>query len=141
LYDFNAVGGGVDMGLLVQPLLSENLWVGLTAQNLASSLSWSGSSTDTLGRAFGGGVAWRGWGERLLFAADVLSREGQNAVEFHAGAEVWVVSVAAVQLGWNSGHPSAGATYLWKPYELDYAFTFDEEKIGTTHQISLLLWF
>ena len=139
IFDFSATGGAADAGFLVQPVLSEDFWIGLTVINAAGSMAWKGGGTDTPARSIGGGAAWRGWADRLLVAADAASRDG--AVGFHAGAEFWAVPMAAVRAGWNDGRPSAGAAYLWKPYQLDYAFTFDPDTIGTRHQVSFLLHF
>jgi len=141
LLGFNAVGGGADIGMMVQPLLAENLWLALTVHNVASSMSWDGSTSDTLARAIAGGVAWRVFSERYLLTADVVSREGQGSAEFHGGAEVYIVPEAALQAGVNDMRPCVGASFNWRIYELDYAFTYDREELGTHHQVNFLLSF
>jgi hypothetical protein len=141
VFDAASTGFAADLGALFQPFLAEDLWVAVTIENAVGSVAWRGGATDTPARAVGGGVAWRGWRDRLLVAADVVSRQDQPAVAFHAGAEFWAVPMAAVRAGWNDGRPAAGASYVLKPYELDYAFTFDPDSIGTRHQVSFLLHF
>lgn len=141
VFDAAATGFGADLGALFQPFLSEELWVAVTVENAAASVAWRDGATDTPARATGGGVAWRGWHDRLLLAADVVSRPDPGGVALHAGAECWAVPYAAIRAGWNDGHLTAGAAYVWKPYELDYAFNLDPDEIETRHQVSFLLHF
>lgn len=137
----SASGGAVDAGILVQPLLAHEFWIGITVANAAGSYSWGGGDADAPAREVGGGIAWRGLRDRLLAAADIVSREGSSSPALHAGAEFWAVKMAAVRAGWDDGHPTVGASYVWKPYQLDYAFTFDPDSIATRHQLSFLLRF
>jgi hypothetical protein len=141
VFDASATGAAADAGLLIQPFLSEDLWIGLTVENAAGSVAWRGGATDAPARGIGGGVAWRTLRDRLLVAADAVSRQDQTAPALHGGVEFWAVPVAAVRAGWNDGHPTAGAAYVWKPYEFDYAFTLDPDAIGTRHQVSFLARF
>jgi len=141
LFDFTGYGGSVDAGILLQPFLGREFHVALTAENMASSFAWNTGARDRLPRAFGAGLAAKFLGDSLLVAADAVSREGKTSPEIHAGGEYWVHETAAIRAGVDDLRPAAGATYFWKPYQVDYAFTWDENGLGSRHQVSFMLVF
>ncbi len=141
LLGFSANGAAVDVGVLVQPLLSRELYLAVTGENLASTFAWETGVRNELTRAFAAGAAYRTFRDQVLLAADVVFRPAPLGSSVHAGAEVWPYTEVAVRAGINDGRPSGGATYFWKPYELDYAFVWDQNRLGNRHQVSFLLHF
>lgn len=141
LLGFVASGAAVDAGLLVQPRLEHEFYAALTVTNLASAFQWETDARNRLRRAVAGAVAYWAFARRLLVAADVVSRPAPAGVDLHAGAEVWPYREAALRVGLDDGRPAGGVTYFFKPYELDYAFTWDESRLGNVHQASLVLHF
>ena len=141
LLGFAATGVAVDAGLLLQPRLEQEFYAALTVANLASTFKWETGARNSLRRGVAAAVAWWTFSRRLLVAADVVSLPDPAGVDLHVGAEVWPYREAAVRAGLDDGRPAGGATYFWKPYELDYAFTWDESRLGNVHQVSLVLHF
>lgn len=141
LFDFSSTGSAADAGLQFQPSLDADVVLGITVQNAVSFQKWNTGTTDAAARAFGAGAAWRTWHDRVTVAADVVARQGAAAPAVYAGAEVWAIDQLAGRAGWNDGRPTAGASYLWKPYQLDYAIELDRQQLGLIHQVSFLLHF
>jgi len=141
LFDFSSTGSAADVGLQLQPTLGADVVIGFTVQNVVSFQKWNTGTTDAPARAFGGGAAWHTWHDRVTVAADVVSRQGVAAPAVHAGAEVWALDQLAGRAGWNDGRPTAGVSYLWKPYQLDYGIELNRQQLGLMHQVSFLLHF
>jgi len=140
LFGFSAAGLAADAGILLQPFVEREFYLAGTVRNAAGMYRWSTGRSDELARAFCGGAAVKLWKDRILLAADAVSRDGVP-VEVSAGAEVWAFPEMALRAGWGRGSPAGGATYLWRPYELDYAFIWDKDDLGNSHRFSFLLHF
>ncbi len=140
---FGAVGSGfgLDLGVQFQPVLAEDLWLGVSLENLAGSVAWDGGSTDAPAHGFGGGVAWRTLRRLVLLSLDVVSRDGFAGTQLRAGAEIRPIPFAALRFGWDGLRPSVGASYLWKPYQFDYGFAYDPSGFSSRHLLSFLLHF
>jgi hypothetical protein len=141
LLGFEANGASADFGFLLQPLLGRELFVALVAANAASAFAWETGARDELGREYALGLSYSAFRDRVLATWDAVYRRAPEGLGIHAGLEAWVIPEAAVRLGYDDGNPAGGATYFWKPYELDYAFTWDRQGLGDRHQISLLFSF
>jgi len=137
LFDYSADGSALDVGLLVQPLLAEEFYVGLTLENAASVLAWDTGADDRLARGLGGGVALWTNQEKLLLAADLVHRDTENDPAYHLGLEFWPVPEASGRLGVNDGWLAGGISYLWREFRLDYGFTVNRADLGDVHQFSL----
>jgi hypothetical protein len=140
LFGFSASGVTGDLGLLVQPFLEREFYLAGGIRNAGGTWRWSTGRSDRLARAFVGGASLRFWKDRILLAGDAVSRDGLP-LEVAAGVEGWLFPELALRAGWGRESPAGGATYLWKPYELDYAFVWDGEDLGNSHRFSLLLHF
>lgn len=140
LFGSSASGFGLDLGLQVQPILSDDLWLGLTLSNLAGSLSWEGGA-DAPSSSVVGGFAWRTLRGMVLLACDVVSSSGAAGTTVRAGAEIRPLSLVAVRLGWDGVRPTVGGSYVWKPYQFDYAFAYDPSGLSSRHLLSFLLHF
>jgi hypothetical protein len=141
LFNFSGMGGAVDAGILVQPFLDHELFLALTAENLAGEFSWDTGARNRLSRSYAGGFSARIIRDLVLVSADAVFREGVSAVELHAGAEYWVFEQMALRGGVDGTLPCAGATYLFAPYQADYAFVYDADGLGSRHLASFSLIF
>ena len=140
---FGAAGSGfgLDFGVQCQPVLSDDLWIAAAVENVAGSLAWAGASSDAPARAISGGMAWRTLRQMVLIALDVVSSEGAVGTRVRAGAEIRPIPLAALRLGWDGLRPAAGASYVWKPYQFDYAYAYDPDGFSSRHLVSFLLHF
>jgi hypothetical protein len=141
LFDFSSTGSSLDVGLQVQPWIEQSIVLGLTVQNAVSFQRWNTGNADAVARGIGAGAAWHTWHDRVTIAGDVVSVTGAAAPAIHAGVEVWALDQVAGRAGWNDGRPAAGLSYLWKPYQLDYAIALDRQHLGPVHEMSFLLHF
>jgi len=141
LFGYSGMGGMVDLGLLVQPFLDHELYVALTAENLAGAFSWNTGASDTPRRAYAGGFSARIIHDLVLVSADAVFRDGDSRAGLHGGIEYWVFEQAAIRGGMDGRMPVAGATYLFKPYQADYAFVLDSTGLGSRHLVSFSLIF
>ena len=141
LFDFKAYGSAVDLGLVIQPFLGREIHLAFTVENAVSRFKWETGTSDTLSRAFCGGLAVKTPAEKALFALDVVSRENKEDPELHFGAEYWAFTELALRAGLSDSRPTGGVTYFWKPYEFDYSFLWNEDDLGSAHQFSFLLHF
>lgn len=141
----------VDLGLSLHP--RENIWAGVSVQNLGGSLAWdssslwgsagSGGDEDELPGTFTAGLAGEFVQERLLVVADYEATD-VDAWDLRAGLE-WrsdpeEMGHWALRAGWDDGSPTAGAGFAW-PFarfeaELDYALTFHENDPSEIHTFS-----
>ncbi|MEK7767319.1 MAG: hypothetical protein AAB368_13900, partial [bacterium] len=141
MFGYSGMGGAVDAGLLLQPFLDHELFVALTAENITSSFSWDTGASDRLPRAFAGGFSARILSDILMVSADAVFREGVARPGLHGGIEYWVFEQMAVRGGMDGAKPAAGATYLFAPYQADYAFVYDGKGLGSRHLVSFSLIF
>ena len=141
LMGYAGTGGAVDAGVTLLPWLGTDLVLALTGENLAGAVHWDTGAADVPARALAVGAGWRTWRERILVTSDAVQRQARAGVELHGGAEVWPVPMAAVRAGWDNGRLAAGASYRLKPYEFDYAFAFDPDRLNSRHEVSFQLVF
>lgn len=141
MFGFSGSGFGLDLGVQFLPVLSDDLWIGVTGSNLAGALGWADGASDAPARELAGGAAWRTLRSKVLIALDVVSREGGAGTFIRAGVELRPLPLAALRLGWDGLRPAAGASYVWKPYQLDYAFAYDPDGFSSRHLLSFLLHF
>jgi hypothetical protein len=141
LLGFEATGASADLGLLIQPFLGREFYLALTAANPVSVMAWETGARDALGREYAMGISYSALRDRMLVSVDAVYRETPRGYGIHAGLEARVIPEAAVRLGYDDGNPAGGVSYYWKPYELDYAFTWDRQGLGHRHQVSFLLSF
>jgi len=138
---FSGMGGAVDAGILLQPFLDHELFAAFTAENIFGSFSWNTGTIDRLPRAFAGGISARILRDLVMVSADAVFREGVAQAELHGGCEYWVFEQMAVRAGMDGVRPAAGATYLFAPYQADYAFVYDGKGLGSRHLVSFSLIF
>ena len=141
----------VDLGLSLHP--TDQLWAGLSLQNLGGSLAWdssslwgtggSGGDEDELPTTLTVGLAGELVQKRLLVAAD-YEATSVDAWDLRLGAE-WRSNPEemgrwALRAGWDDGSPTAGLGFAW-PFNsfeagLDYAVTFHENDPSEIHTIT-----
>lgn len=138
---FSGMGGALDAGLLLQPFLDHELFLALTAGNIAGAFSWDTGTRDRLPREYAAGFSARILRDRVMVSADSVFREGVSRVGLHGGVEYWVFEQMALRGGVDESRPVAGATYMFLPYQADYAFVYDAGGLGSRHLISFSLIF
>jgi hypothetical protein len=140
-----------DMGLSVHP--RENLWAGLSVQNLGGSFAWDssplwgsaggGSAKDAIPVLLTLGLGGQFVQDRLLLAAD-YEASNEGAWDLRAGVE-WrsapgEMGTWALRAGWDDGSPACGLGFAW-PFArfeagFDYAVTFHENDPDEIHTVT-----
>jgi hypothetical protein len=142
LEDSQAYGYGMDLGALYQPSLASEFTLGVNLQNPLGSLAWDTGLRDNLLPNLKIGLADKYLNARFSVAADLDVPLGLNQpMNAHLGAELWLVSSLAARAGLNQRDLTAGASWKYEFYQFDYAFIFNQQSLGDTHQLSLMLLF
>jgi hypothetical protein len=146
--DFSALGPGLDLGILWQPILYWDHTVGLTAQNLFQGLYWNSGTYDSSAVSVNVGAAFKFFRSKeelyfnhLIQTIDLNIFE-YSRLEFRAGVECWLTRNFGLRAGYNSQEVTAGASYRPENFEIDYAFHYGLTELSNNqHRISLLLRF
>jgi hypothetical protein len=142
LAESRAMGYGADLGIQYQPSLASEFRVGMVLRNPVSALIWDSGRQDTVAPNLKLGLADKPLQGRLGIAADLDLPLGADGVpETHLGAELWLLEGLAVRAGLNRKDLSAGASWSFEFYQLDYAWTMAPGQLGDAHQLSLILRF
>lgn len=113
----------------------QNLRLGFGIQNLLSSKF--GDTDDKLPLIFRMGASHTFMRNRLLLALD-LDKNMKASMNWHIGAEYWVINFAALRIGFTGENgireTTAGFGVKYKDYGLDYAFALHD--LGLSHRLS-----
>lgn len=114
------------------------LRLGLGIQNLLTAKS--GDTDDSMPINFRVGAAYKTLKDKLLVSMDFDSALLKSNINWHMGAEYWVLNFVALRLGFEGDlgtglrESSAGFGIKYKDYGIDYAFAF--HSLGASHRIS-----
>lgn len=112
-----------------------NLRLGFGIQNLLSSKF--GDTDDKLPLIFRMGASHTFMRNKLLLALDIDKNMKAN-MNWHIGAEYWVINFAALRIGFEGEkgirETTAGFGVKYKDYGLDYAFALHD--LGLSHRLS-----
>lgn len=113
----------------------QDLRIGLGIQNLMSTKF--GDTDDVLPIIFRAGVSQPFLRKKLLVAFDI-DKNLNAAMNWHFGAEYWLINFACVRLGFEGEggirETSAGFGVKYKDYGLDYSFALHD--LGLSHRLS-----
>ena len=149
LAGYSDTGIGLDLGLLVRPLLvagsraeaAENLTLGLAVRNaIEPAIRLDEESVPDPG-GVRAGLAYTselGANTALLAAIDIEKTAAMDS-RFHAGLEARLYSRLAVRLGSNAGTLVAGTGVRWRDVTVDYAF--EDSRLGSVHRVGVSLAF
>ena len=142
LAEARALGYGGDLGMQYQPSLSSDFCVGINLQNPVGAITWDTGRQDPVAPNLKLGLADKYMAGRLAVAADLdvpLGADGTPAT--HLGAEIWLIEGLAARAGLDRKDFSAGGTWAYEFYQIDYAYVMSGLQLGDTHRISLILKF
>jgi len=137
LQTFTATAGAADLGIFYKmpPEVLKDLSLGISVQNIGSTLTFLGDEADALPLAVRAGLGWRAWDQswlRAIVLADVIKPVDPDGGKFEsgtwggAGLEVTVRDMLALRFGVRSGLDGTrvvgGAGLLYHGISLDYAF-------------------
>lgn len=112
-----------------------DLRLGVGIQNLMSTKF--GDTDDALPIIFRAGVSQPFLRKKLLVAFD-LDKNLTAAMNWHIGAEYWLINFACIRIGFEGEkgirETSAGLGVKYKDYGLDYAFALHD--LGLSHRLS-----
>ncbi|MEW6516917.1 MAG: PorV/PorQ family protein [candidate division FCPU426 bacterium] len=145
---FTAVGHGLDIGALWQPVLYLDHTIGLNVQNVFQRLYWNVAENSMdftpLNVKLGTSLKFFPSQDRMYFnhlvtALDIEFSE-YSRFNFRLGAEYWFIQNLAARLGYDGQGITAGASYSSEYYEVDYAFRYDPGELQAhQHRVSLML--
>jgi hypothetical protein len=149
LGEYSALGHGLDVAALWQPIMYWDHTIGFNAQNLWQREYWSNTGTTDYSQVnVKAGVALKFFrsAEELYFnhLISTLDLEFSEYARFNlrVGGEYWYTQTLGVRAGYNSQEITAGASYRPENYEIDYAFHYDLSDLAAhQHRITLLLRF
>lgn len=142
LADAKAFGYGGDLGVLYQPSLSSEFTIGINAQNPLGAVTWDSGRQEAIAPNLKIGLADKYFNARMSVAADLDVPLGVDGpMTPHLGAELWLAEGLAARAGLNRRDFTAGGTWKYEFYQIDYAFVFNSRQLGDTHQVSLTLLF
>ena len=119
-----------DVGMLVR--LTPDLTLGLVGQDILKQSELDMPSTGRFG------IAWRPLAKALTFAFDAeTGRSGDVGVLTHYGAETVLTDGFKLRCGSNRGRGTAGATFSFKAFDVDYAYLSSNDPNGYVHTLSL----
>ena len=131
----------VDLGAIYRP--DERLSFGGSITNLGSDFSLSlsgqpGTEDISLPTTYRVGTSYQ-YSERYLGTADLVVLDGETHP--HLGAEAWLHKLAAVRAGYMFNYDSknftAGASFVQRNFQIDYAFVPYSNNLGTSHLFNL----
>jgi hypothetical protein len=146
---YSAVGPGLDIAALWQPVMAWDHTLGVNVQNLFQREYWNSTNTTDYSQVnVKAGMAlkfFRSEDElyfnRLITALDLEFSE-YSRFNLRAGVEYWYLSNMGIRAGYNGQEVTAGASYRPEHFEIDYAFHYDLSDVGAhQHRLSLLLRF
>jgi hypothetical protein len=137
LAGYRASGFGADIGLVYQPFLSAEFFLGAMAQNIVGSLSWPSGSEDMFGR-YSAGASWTLFEGVFTVCGDWVQDEG-SAGYYRAGCQAVILNTLMLRGGINNGDLAAGFGFVYGPVRIDYAYLFDRYDTGDIHEVSLIL--
>src|SRR6516225_6925148 len=130
---FSANGTGVDLGALFQ--LTPGLKLGASMMNVGGPSLKLRDVAESYPSQLRGGAALGLFQGRGLVALEVDHADGLG-MQFHAGAEYWLMSMMALRMGWSRDGASGGFTYRMAPrYTIDYAAA--DNPLGLQHRIGV----
>ena len=130
---FSAGGTGVDLGAMYQ--VTPGLKLGASYMNLGGPSLTLRDVAETYPSQLRGGAALGLFQGRGLVALEVDHADGLG-MQFHAGAEYWLMSMMALRMGWSRDGASGGFTYRMAPrYTIDYAAA--DNPLGLQHRIGV----
>ena len=138
LLTYKATGYSMDAGVIFQPLLDREVYIGLMLQNILGQLFWNDYSEDMLS-IYRIGAAVGIFEDIVRLSLDVVKEEALEDVIFRAGAEFRIMEYLFIRAGMDEEYPTAGAGIKYDAYKFDYAYTYDRQGLGDTHQFSLVL--
>jgi hypothetical protein len=138
----SAWGCAFDAALLYQPFLTEDLYFGLNVQNIGGNLRWSTGRNDPVLLNVKLGASYQLWDQAVLVAFDADKEDTVNDLKFHAGAEYKAMDGFVLRGGWDDQTWTAGASFVFSIiFELDYAYLYNQNDLGDTNQISMVVRF
>jgi hypothetical protein len=142
LAEARAWGYGGDLGIQYQPSLSSEFRVGLVLQNPAGALLWDTGRQDAVAPNLKLGMADKPFQGRVVLAADLDLPLGVDGTpQTHLGAELWLIQGLGVRAGFQDRDLTAGASWSYEFYEVDYAWRLGGEALGDSQALSLILRF
>ncbi len=148
--EYQAVGHGLDVGVLWQPFLQWDHTIGLNVQNLFQRVYWqTGEGTLDPSLVNGKvGVALKFFPSQqevyfnhLITAVDLEFSEYYR-LGYRLGAEYWYQASLGLRAGFSGQEVSFGASYRPEYYEVDYAFLYDLSEMSRhQHRVTLMLRF
>jgi hypothetical protein len=146
--DYTAVGPGLDIAALWQPVLYWDHTIGINLQNLLQGLYWNNNSYDASMVNLKIGAAlkfFRSENEmyfnHLITTLD-LDVSGHSRVNLRAGTEWWYTNSLGLRAGYDGQEITAGASYRPENFEVDYAFHYNLTDLANhQHRLSILLRF
>ena len=133
-----AKGFSFGTGLLyrISPLVE----VGVAAQNLGWNYTWSTGYAENISPSFLIGGSTHLLSNTLNIGSDV-EWTPKNFPQAHLGVEYWIVPQFCVRAGTQAPNPiqgSGGIGIKYKALSIDYAFTYHQSGLGSSHLLSLL---
>lgn len=150
LSDATAIGHGLDLGVIWQPILYLDHTIGLNIQNMFQQVYWQTDSqqidSTPVNIKFGLALKFFASEDVLYFhhliTTTDLDYSLNNEFVYRLGIEYWHIEQLGLRLGVNTYELTAGASYRPDYYEVDYAFHYDLSEMGNhQHRFSLLLRF
>jgi hypothetical protein len=149
LGEFSALGHGLDLGVLWQPVMAWEHTLGVNVQNIYQRQYWNqGGATDfsLLNVKVGTALKFLRSEEELYFN-HLIATLDMDLSEYarttgHLGVEYWPWRNLGLRAGYGKQEITAGASYRPENFEVDYAFVYDLSEVKAhQHRLSLLLRF
>ena len=138
----SGAGFGFDAGLLVEPLEDYDLRLAVVGRNLSADVK-----NEDLDQSWRMGGAWTFWQRRITVAGESGLRQNINGSDgttglFFGGLEIAPVEQFAVRGGGGSESQwGVGFGVQHRGFAFDYAFSDDDQVLGTSHRFSVSLAF
>lgn len=135
----NATAFAADLGLIYYPAKYDNLSLGLSVQNLGTSLRFI-NQKDDLPINIKAGLAYRFLNGKLIWLAD-LNQPNDNELRANTGLEWWALNAVALRAGYSQALTDSdngltlGCGFRAQSLTVDYAYVpFGD--LGESHRIS-----
>jgi hypothetical protein len=133
LHEASAGGPGFDAGLKLK--LGDHLTAAFVAQDMGTKLD--GDFNDEFPVNLRAGSSLSLIDSRLVLAFD-WEKTLEYTSKFHGGAEVWIVDSVAARAGYDDEQFTAGVSFSYSRFRIDYGFCADKLEEGHTHRFSVL---